>query len=319
MTPIPDQQLPAIQIETVPEDRRSEALQLFFHHNLPTTRKLLVEQWLAANASGEVPLDGLIWALVQGRPVGVGFYSRHPGSTAFVWKPMADPSCLVLPSDPSTEEIQIALLREIGHRLDAENVRIGQILSRPEPSERELFTAGGFRWTTDLHYLLHSLKPTSSSEVSPDWVRTAYDHHNSESVRLFADVLERTWQATQDCPELNGLRTGAEALEGHREGVECDKLFWSLFIVENKPIGLCLLNPRDNDIWELVYVGVVPEARGHQFGQAMIRHALDAAREHRQSGVVLAVDSRNDVARRIYHDIGFTEIDRLAVYLRLRH
>ncbi len=317
MSPTPDHNLAAIQIETVPRERRREALDLFFSDNLPTARKRLTEQWLEADASGDVPLDGLLWALVQGRPVGVAFYSGHPGSMAFVWKPNVDRRRLIIPTDPNVAEIQIELLKEIGRRLEAKSICIGQILIPSKKAEHELFAAGGFPWVTDLHYLLYPLENTPSHANRPSWERSRFDPNDAERTRLFADVLERTWQQTRDCPELNGLRDGAEALKGHREGTEYDGRFWSVYSIDRQPVGLCLLNPREDELWEIVYVGVVPEARGCGYGRAMVLDALHEARKHHQHGVVLAVDARNDVARRIYHDIGFSEVDRLAVYLRL--
>lgn len=318
MTPSPDENSAAIHIETVPSERRREALDLFFADNLPTARKRLTQQWLNADASGEVPLDGLLWALVQGHPVGVAFYSRHPGSLAFVWKPNVDRRRLAFPAAPSVKEIQISLLKEISRHLAAKNIRIGQILIPSGEAEHELFAAGGFPWVTDLHYLLYPLENLPSHANRPSWERLPYDLNDSKRTRLFADVLERTWQDTRDCPELNGLRDGSEALTGHRDGPEYDGRFWSLFSIDGEPIGLCLLNPREDELWEIVYVGVVPEAQGRGYGRAMVQDALYEARKHRQRAVVLAVDARNDVARRIYHEIGFHEIDRLAVYLRLR-
>ncbi|WP_166821790.1 GNAT family N-acetyltransferase [Thalassoroseus pseudoceratinae] len=318
MTKTPLKPHSPIDVEPVPKDRYPQALELFFHDNLPTVRKNLVEHWLAADASGDVPLDGLLWASVHGRPVGAAFFSRHRGSMAFVWQPIVDQSRLLIPSDPSVGEIKISLLHAIGDRLSGEEIHIGQMLTPPNETERELYRTGGFPWVTDLHYLLHTLETTTENQP-PDWERISYEPGNTGQTQLFASVLERTWEQTQDCPELNGLRTGLQALDGHREGVQDDELAWSLFTHRERPIGLCLVNPREGNLSEIVYVGVVPEARGNGYGRAMVSDALRTAREQQHRGVVLAVDSRNEVARRIYRDLGFSEVDRLSVYLRLLH
>ena len=59
------------------------------------------------------------------------------------------------------------------------------------------------------------------------------------------------------------------------------------------------------DVWEVVYLGLTPAARGRGLGRAVLQHALELARTH-VSQLELAVDCRNTPATRLYQSTGFT-------------
>ena len=70
----------------------------------------------------------------------------------------------------------------------------------------------------------------------------------------------------------------------------------------------------ERDLLEIVYLGVVPEARGQGLGQAIVQFAVSGARSERRP-IVLAVDSRNHVAQRIYSRWGFVELTVQSVHI----
>jgi ribosomal protein S18 acetylase RimI-like enzyme len=47
----------------------------------------------------------------------------------------------------------------------------------------------------------------------------------------------------------------------------------------------------------------------------MVRDALNAARDAEQTALLLAVDSRNDYASKVYDELGFVETDRKGVHI----
>ena len=65
----------------------------------------------------------------------------------------------------------------------------------------------------------------------------------------------------------------------------------------------------------ITHVYVVPEARGQGLGEHMVKAALCEANQDRRP-LVLAVDARNHVARRIYERAGFLELTVQSVHLR---
>ena len=61
---------------------------------------------------------------------------------------------------------------------------------------------------------------------------------------------------------------------------------------------------------ELVYLGVVPEARGRGIGRALLAQAMRDTAEMGLPQMGLAVDVANQPAVRLYEEAGFKEIRR---------
>ena len=127
-------------------------------------------------------------------------------------------------------------------------------------------------------------------------------------MRDFAVVLDRTYEETLDCPELNGKRTADEILAGHRGQGTFHPDFWWLAFDGSTPVGLLLLMEMSDAVtWELAYLGIVPEYRRLGLGREMTVHALYALRSQPATRMHLCVDERNTPARRLYQSLGFTE------------
>jgi ribosomal protein S18 acetylase RimI-like enzyme len=72
---------------------------------------------------------------------------------------------------------------------------------------------------------------------------------------------------------------------------------------------------RRDRVWEVVYLGLTPEARGRGLGRAAVSHAVELARTHAHL-IELAVDVRNRPALKLYESTGFQIVDRRAVHIR---
>ena len=68
---------------------------------------------------------------------------------------------------------------------------------------------------------------------------------------------------------------------------------------------------------ELVYMGIVPAARGQGFGWQILQFALWQAELGKAERLVLAVDEDNEHALRTYRRAGLVVWDRRTVYARL--
>ena len=69
--------------------------------------------------------------------------------------------------------------------------------------------------------------------------------------------------------------------------------------------------------WELVYMGLVPSARGYGYGEQITRKAMWQARQGGAEKLVLAVDLANSPALAMYARAGFISWDRRQVFARL--
>jgi ribosomal protein S18 acetylase RimI-like enzyme len=136
--------------------------------------------------------------------------------------------------------------------------------------------------------------------------------------RLFGETLLRTYEGTQDCPELTGARTLEEILEGHRAQGVHDPARWWLALQDQKPVGVILLTRMpEYESWDVCYVGVVPAARQQGFGRRLMLKAMAEAAAAHVAHLTLSVDNRNAPAWKLYRSLGMEEFDRREVFLKV--
>ena len=174
----------------------------------------------------------------------------------------------------------------------------------------------GFRRIADLLYLVST--PESYPENRPPLSVTLRSFDAREPSRLAA-LIERTYQGTQDCPVLNGVRATDDVVAGYRGVGEFRPENWLIVSDSHRDVGCLLLAEHPAfDQLELVYLGVIPEARGRGLGYALTRQAQWIAREASSGKLVLAVDADNAPALRIYAEAGFQSWDRRSVLVAMR-
>ena len=67
---------------------------------------------------------------------------------------------------------------------------------------------------------------------------------------------------------------------------------------------------------ELVYMGLVPEVRGHGWGLELVRRAQGIAGRCGRERLVLAVDAQNAPAVALYEAAGFVRWDERRAFMR---
>lgn len=298
---------PSIRAAT--SDEQQQALRMLFGNLTPDEAEDRVDEMLASVKRNEISLDNLLVADLGREIVGAGLFTPQPGRVGFVWTPG------VAKNLSNRDEVQSAILKETGRRMDALGLCLGQVLLDPgESANRRILDQNGYSHLTDLHYLLYAVSSTRPVKFSQG-VETETFYPSTNSQR-FVQVLERTYIGTLDCPELDGLRTPQDALDAHRATGQFDPRRWWLARRDGKESGLLLLNEHpDRDLLEIVYLGVVPEARGLGMGQFLVQKAIAQAHKERRS-LVLAVDQRNHPARKLYARSGFLELTVQSVHVR---
>jgi mycothiol synthase len=135
----------------------------------------------------------------------------------------------------------------------------------------------------------------------------------------FRSVLMATYVGSMDMPELEGARSLENIVEGHRASGRFVAERWRLGHIPGEQEAAAILLMAEvpgRDVWEVVYLGLTPAARGRGLGHATLSHALELARPH-VARVELAVDLRNRPAVRLYHAARFVARDRRAVHLAI--
>jgi GNAT superfamily N-acetyltransferase len=180
-------------------------------------------------------------------------------------------------------------------------------------ADAELLETAGFNQIADLVYLVSLGSAFPNAEPVSKLTYAPYDR--AKHPRLI-NIIERTYQGTLDCPSLNGLRPVEDVVAGYHPPEQHAADLWSLVAVGGADVGCLLLGAHaEQGNLEIVYVGVVPEQRGHGYGLEMVRRAQWIARSRGFARVVLAVDAANEPALRVYASAGFTAWDRRTVWV----
>jgi mycothiol synthase len=306
-----------IRVALAPPREYEAALELLFNRLSPDERRISVKDVLRSLTGGRIVRHGLLAAWSDEGLVGSILYAIQRDRTAFVWPPRTR-------AGESDRAIQDGLVSALVAGVDSAAAWIAQALLDPAArDDADALDRNGFRHLTDLRFLVHTLgglsKPVDSEAgIGPEVEIVAYEPSRDDE--RFARLLERTYVGTRDCPEVGGRRSGADALYSHRMSGEFDPARWKLYRAAGKDAGVLLLNAHpEHSAWEVVYVGVAHDCRGLGLGRRMISDALVAAKQLGQSALLLAVDSRNDYASKVYDALGFVETDRKGVHVYFPH
>ncbi len=300
------------------------ALDLLFDRLSPDERRITVKDVLRSLSGGRIVRHALLTAWSDEKLAGSILYAIQRDRTAFVWPPRirsTGPGAGT-GGDPTDRVMIDALVAALRAGVDAASAWIAQALLDPAAhDDAHSLDRNGFAYLTDLRFLVRMLagdtpvaRPVAASKQAEEPEIVGYKPGVDDE--RFARLLEQTYVGTRDCPEVGGRRSGADALVSHRMSGEFDPARWHLYRVAGKDAGVLLLNAHpEHSAWEVVYVGVAHDCRGWGLGRRMVLDALEAAHDAGQSALLLAVDSRNDYASRVYDQLGFVETDRKGVHV----
>lgn len=180
------------------------------------------------------------------------------------------------------------------------------LLETGTPTLESALLGAGFTRIGALQYLRRPWReaPTADDAGWPSGIEVRPWRDGDDPA--LAEALEASYEATQDCPELHGMRRTQDVIESHRSTGRWDPRLWWLVLDAGAARGALLLNPcPDHGNTELVYLGLAPSLRGRGLAGRVLTMGLAAlaARKHRT--VACAVDARNAPARKLYESFGF--------------
>jgi mycothiol synthase len=269
----------------------------------------------AANAGrlvrqGELDPAGVLVARGERGLVGAMACTTVPGAGGLVWPPQALAGL-------DQARVEDELVRHAEDSLRRRGAKLAQSLL--QPADVRLGAAlerSGYRHVTSLWYMRHNLElPAGLLRTAEHLTYQAYDDGDSE---LFQQTLLRTYEGTADCPEVNGVRTIGEVIEGHRAQGKHDPGRWWLAVNAGRPVGVLLLTDMPEwGGWDVSYVGVVPEDRRRGVGRELMQKALLEAKAGGAGQLTLSVDNRNGAAWDLYRGLGFEPFDRREVFVAI--
>jgi ribosomal protein S18 acetylase RimI-like enzyme len=299
-------------MDTAPERARAEewdaVFRLIFQHLPVTERARRCDNALHLLRRGDLDPHGLfVLRGVEDVLRGALVCLPVPGRGALIWPPGA--------VEDGRAAVEDMLVRHAVAWLRQRGAKLAQALLAPD----EMFLAdslvrNGFALVTRLWYMRHDLNLPLHCLDTP----ARLDYQPFDDGELFRRTLLRTYEDTRDCPEVNGVRTVDEVLEGHRAQGVFDPERWQLALDAGQPVGVLIATEMpESGEWEVAYMGVVPEARRRGFGREMLLRALCEARAAGAPSVTLSVDARNQPAWELYRSVGFEPFEQRAVYLAI--
>jgi ribosomal protein S18 acetylase RimI-like enzyme len=279
-------------------------------HYEPQEREARRQGLLCALDDGVLCPDGLLVLPGLTGLAGAILAAPVPGAGGAIWPP-------AVTGLTARGQTAAALVGAAWSWLRQRGARVIQALLGPGQAPRaQLLLDNGFRHVTSLITFTHSLRLDAAGLTEP-WhlVLEPYDEGRPAEMH---EVLQRTYEGSLDCPEVNGLRTIEEVVAGHREQGVYDPANW--WLARHQGRGVAVLLQHDDasgEAREVAYVGVVPEARRRGHGRELVLRALLEARAAGKSSLALSVDARNRPAWQLYESLGFEEALRQQVLLRL--
>ncbi|MCI0681881.1 MAG: GNAT family N-acetyltransferase [Gemmataceae bacterium] len=306
----------SLDIHAARPDEWPAAFALALRHVPDDERPTRIANALTLLAEGEIDPAGIFVARSDTGLAGVQVCIPLRGASGLVWLPQLDPAC---PDRDIANRLVATALGWLRHG----GAKLAQAMLPPS----DLQYAGaliqcGFRHVTQLVYLRHDLEQVPPVPSAPALRLEPFAPANAA---VFARTLERTYDDTLDCPELNGVRTTDEILDGHRgQGAWHPETWWLVHVDDGPgahapgshapgadaagaaPAGVVLLSEFPEGYgWDLSYFGVVPEHRRRGLGRAMLVRTMHVVRDAYGLPLHLAVDRRNAPARRMYEGLGF--------------
>jgi ribosomal protein S18 acetylase RimI-like enzyme len=293
-------------LTVVPPARWSEALDLLVSTLPDDIRQRQKATIRAALDSDPLLSDGLLGHFRGDALSTVCWLQQQPGRTANLWPPV--PAALEEPA------IAVALVaKALDIACSQDTVLVQSLLPTDAGVEADTLRQAGFSHVADLLYLvsLPEQFPSSMPHTELAFVSLA-DTDNSSIERM----VERTYVGSCDCPALDGVRSIDDVLAGYRAVGRFRPELWLIARLHDEDVGCVLLaDHAPESLWELVYMGVIPETRGGGRGLEITGYAQWLAARENVQRLVLAVDAANAPAISIYASAGFVSWDRLSVFV----
>ena len=289
----------------------SRSLHILLGHLEPSLRTVQIEQLLGQAAAGQLSFEGLLEARIGERLCGVIWVQVLAGKTATVWNPVVDAG-----RAPDAESCAQRLIDAAAEFVASRPVRVAQaLLNDSSEAMASYFQAAEFEHVADLQYVVSMIFPHTDPAAE---TATQFEPWGADNQPEFEATIAATYEETMDCPVLNGVRAMDDVLAGYRATGQHDAALWNLVRSGKEIVGclLCADHPQTDQL-ELVYMGIVPAARGRRLGLLVARYAQWLAHQRGRKRVVLAVDAENEPALAMYRAAGFVPWEKRAVLLRI--
>ncbi|MEE8169527.1 MAG: GNAT family N-acetyltransferase, partial [Phycisphaerae bacterium] len=205
---------------------------------------------------------------------------------------------LVCPPPPDAQRLHPAFGRMLQALIEAQaarDTRIIQCLLEPndDAPTAHCLAENGFIRLARLNYMEARADAAGPDPIpDQDAAEMHWQTYEKSAAPRFRDTIAKTYQGSQDCPMLSQFRTPDDAMASHHAAGVFRPHRWQLLVQRGAPIGCVLLNETPlRAALEVVYMGLIPEARGRGMGNLLMDRAFQLARNDGFRTMSLAVDA----------------------------
>ncbi|HEX3359149.1 MAG TPA: GNAT family N-acetyltransferase, partial [Tepidisphaeraceae bacterium] len=246
---------------------------------------------------------------------------------AMVWAmlPVVSPGRTMLLFTPAVQFGQTSagavakLVGAVSDHYARRGVQLAQMLI--DPIHRpiiNLYRSAGFDELAELVYLQKTVRGRAEMpQFQGDLTLKSYSEHTHAA---FVQAIRGSYEASRDCPALNGVRDMDDVIAGHRATGDFDPRLWGILCRREKPVAVLLLSRLPQGaVMELVYLGLMAEARGKGIGDLLMKQAIATTAAEGRESLSLAVDAGNGPALGLYYRHGMQRIGSRVALLRDLH
>lgn len=295
------------QIQLCPPNRIAEALSLVLGELPPSQRREIATVLLQVDDPPELANEALYIVQRDGRIYAAAWGQRQSGNIAVFWPPR-----FAGPADPI---IANRLAEQVVQKLDETAIEMTQLLIAPGDEDiAAVVRIVHFRQLAQLRYLTCE---TARFPLERPKSELEFVTYNGTMRGRLKRLIERSYEQTLDCTDLNDVRDVDNVITGYQATGVYQPGNWHIARAGGDDVGILLLADHPNaKHWELMYMGLVPEVRGRGWGRQIAQHAQWLAGRAGVERIVLAVDSANEPAVKMYQSTGFEMWDARDVYVR---
>lgn len=297
-----------VEIIRCPAELRAEALSIVLSDLAPSQRREVTRGLLDTEAPQGLADEPLFIARRGKQICGAAWGQRQAGNYAVFWPPR------VVSSQDS--RLALPLAEAVVRELDSTSVELAQsLLADPGTATIDVLQRVGFRHLAELLYM--RCEAARFPAVQPSSSVLKFKPYATTQRGRLCQLIEQTYEQTLDCTALNGVRTIDDVVHGYQATGQFAAENWFFVQTQGTDIGVLLLAryPQSED-YELMYLGLVPKARGQGWGKQITRFAQWIVRSRKGLRIVVAVDASNRPAVGVYNATGFDTIEKRAVFLR---
>jgi ribosomal protein S18 acetylase RimI-like enzyme len=298
----------SLEIIRCPHNRVADAIALALSDLAPSQRREVASTLLDAEDRADLANEPLFVVTRGVNLCGAAWGQRQSGNIAIFWPPRF--------VGQASLETSIRLSEAVLHELDATAIEMTQVLVSASDEEIvPVLEHVGFRRLAELFYM--TCEASRFPQERPKGAEFSFTTYEGAQRARLMRIIDRTYEGTLDCVGLNGVRDVDNVVTGYQATGTYRPENWLIVSARGADIGVVLLadHPKAGH-FELMYMGLVPEARGRGWGRQITQHAQWLANRADAQRIVLAVDSVNEPALRMYRSTGFEMWDRRYVYVR---